>query len=82
MQVKEIYNENGVLIERHIFKKNKGVLQLITLGLMLLSVLVMVGSDTVIKHYSLELPCWFWILEAISPLVCVALFSIYEIIRE
>ena len=81
MQIKEIYKD-GVLVERHIFKKNKGVLQLITLGLMLLSVFVMVGTAIVIKHYSLELPCWFWVMEAISPLISVALFAIYEIIRE
>ena len=50
MQIKEIYRD-GVLVEKQIFKKNKGVFQLITLGLMLLSVFVMVGSDAVIKHY-------------------------------
>lgn len=81
MQIKKIYKD-GVLIEEQIFKKNRGVFQLITLGLMLLSVFIMVGSDAVIKHYSLELPCWFWVMEAISPLVSVALFAIYEIIRE
>lgn len=81
MHIKEIYRD-GVLVEKQIFKKNKGVFQLITLGLMLLSVFVMVGSDEVIKHYSLELPCWFWVMEAISPLVSIALFAIYEIIRE
>lgn len=81
MQIKEIYRD-GVLVEKQVFKKNKGVFQLITLGLMLLSVFVMVGSDAVIKHYSLELPCWFWITEAVAPLASVALFAVYEIIRE
>ena len=81
MQIKEIYKD-GMLIEKQIFKKNKSVLQLIVLGLMLLSVLIMVTTKTIMQHYIVELPCWFWVIESISPIICVALFAIYEIIRE
>ena len=80
MYLKEIYKD-GVLVEKHCINSKRNAFQLIMLGLMLLSVFVMVALKTVLQYYSLEIPCWLWIVEAISPIISVITFTIYEIIR-
>lgn len=82
MTVKETYNNEGVLIERISYgSKAKSIAQIIALAMLLLSIFATVALRSIMQHYDAEFPVWFWVVDAIAPLVSCAMFGIYEMVR-
>lgn len=82
MTVKETFNNEGVLIERISYgSKAKSIAQIIALAMLLLSIFATVALRSIMQHYDAEFPVWFWVVDAIAPLVSCAMFGIYEIVR-
>lgn len=82
MTVRETFNSEGVLIERISYEnKAKSVAQIIALAMLLLSIFATVALRSIMQHYDAEFPVWFWVVDAIAPLVSCAMFGIYEIVR-
>ena len=82
MTVRETFNNNGVLIERITYgSKAKSVAQIIALAMLLLSIFATVALRSIMQHYDAEFPVWFWVVDAIAPLVSCVMFGIYEMVR-
>ena len=82
MTVRETYNSEGVLIERISYgSKAKSVAQIISLAMILLSIFATVALKSIMQHYDAEFPVWFWVVDAIAPIVSCAMFGIYEMVR-
>ena len=82
MTVRETYNSDGVLIERLTYgSKAKSVAQIISLAMLLLSIFATVALRSIMQHYDAEFPVWFWVVDAIAPLVSCVMFVIYEMVR-
>lgn len=81
MTVRETYNNEGVLVERVTSNTTRNIVQIIALAMLLLSIFATVAIRSIMQHYDAELPIWFWVADAIAPLVSCAMFGIYEMIR-
>lgn len=81
MTVRETYNNEGVLIERATSNTTRNIVQIIALAMLLLSIFATVAIRSIMQHYDAEFPIWFWVCDAIAPLVSCAMFGIYEILR-
>ena len=82
MTVRETYNSDGVLVERISYgSKAKSAAQIIALAMLLLSIFATVALRSIMQHYDAEFPVWFWVVDAIAPLVSCAMFGIYEMVR-
>lgn len=81
MTIRETYNKEGVLIERVTCNTTRNIVQIIALAMLLLSIFATVAIRSIMQHYEAEFPIWFWVGDAIAPLVSCAMFGIYEILR-
>lgn len=81
MTVRETYNKEGVLVERVTSNTTRNIVQIIALAMLLLSIFATVAIRSIMQHYDAEFPIWFWVADAIAPLVSCAMFGIYEMIR-
>ena len=82
MTVRETYNSDGALIERISYgSKAKSVAQIIALAMLLISIFATVALRSIMQHYDAEFPVWFWVVDAIAPLVSCVMFVIYEMVR-
>jgi hypothetical protein len=79
--VKETYNNEGILIERVTSNTTRSIIQIVALAMLLLSIFALVATRSIMAHWDGEFPVWFWVTDAIAPLVSCAMFAIYEMVR-